>query len=205
MIKIRSFNFTIPKTYHFIMKSTLTILFIAAVTLFACNNKNQSPAEKEKAIQDSIKYSKAAEAKIDSLTKKLAGQFDEVLPEAIVTSLQIVKVKTEEPNSAGGVDCNIVCKNTSDKTVKYIRFSVAPFNAVNDMVASEIGNKTYVKLELTGPIKPGETSGRDTLWETVWYNSTISHMQITGIEIEYMDGTIYSTNRADIIQQISSK
>jgi hypothetical protein len=187
------------------MKSSLTILFAAAVTILACNNKSQSPEEKEKAFQDSIKYAKAAEAKIDSLTKKLAGQFEEVLPESIVASLQIVKLKTEKPNSAGGVDCNIVWKNTSDKTVKYIRFSVAPFNAVNDMVASEIGNKTYVKLEVTGPVKPGETYGRDTLWESVWYNSTISYMQITGIEIEYMDGTIYSTNRADIIQQISSK
>ena len=187
------------------MKANLSTLILATVTLLACNNKSQSPAEKEKAFQDSIKYAKADEAKVDSLTKKLAGQFDEILPESIFSSVQIVRLKTEEPNSAGGVDCNIVWKNTSDKTVKYIRFSVAPFNAVNDMVASEIGNKTYVKLEVTGPVKPGETYGRDTLWESVWYNSTISHMQITGIEIEYMDGTIYSTNRADIIQQISSK
>lgn len=57
-------------------------------------------------------------------------------------------------NSVGGVDVLIRWKNNSSKDIKYITFTVEPYNAVGDRVASSIGNKTTAYLEVTGPISP---------------------------------------------------
>ena len=105
-------------------------------------------------------------------------------------SIQIIKKYTSEPNSAGGVDLNIIWKNKSKRTVKYARFEVSAINAVNDEVYSEISvydSPIYVKV--TGPIKPNQTEGYDTYWDCVWYNSTIQKCKIRSVELEYMDGS----------------
>jgi hypothetical protein len=105
-------------------------------------------------------------------------------------SIQIVKKYTSEPNSAGGVDLNIIWKNKSKRTVKYARFEVSAINAVNDEVYSEISvydGAKYVKV--TGPIKSNQTEGYGTYWECVWYNSTIQKCKIRSVELEYMDGS----------------
>jgi outer membrane murein-binding lipoprotein Lpp len=94
-----------------------------------------------------------------------------------------------KPNSAGGVDLYISWKNNSDKVIKYVDFSVEPYNAVNDKVRSEIGRNSLYKGRETGPFKKGEGSKGNTYWENAWYNNTIKTVQIIGVDIEYMDGT----------------
>lgn len=53
-------------------------------------------------------------------------------------TVKIIKYYTSEPNSASGVDCNIVWKNISSRTIKYITFTVVPYNAINDTVTCGI-------------------------------------------------------------------
>lgn len=105
---------------------------------------------------------------------------------------EIYSCTPSEPNSAGGVDISIDFRNLSSKTIKYITFSVTPFNAVDDPVFSEIGSKSTVNLKFTGPVNPAISKGEysSAAWATVWYNSTIKYCKIDSVTIEYMDGEI---------------
>lgn len=93
-----------------------------------------------------------------------------------------------KPNSAGGVTVVIMYKNHTDEDIKYLTFNVAPYNAVDDMVASEIGNKSEVTLKVTGPIPKGDTYYVD--FKNTWYNPTIKYVVVSSIEIEYMNGDV---------------
>lgn len=90
------------------------------------------------------------------------------------------------PDSAGGVDINIGFQNLSKKTVKYVEFGVLPYNAVGDVVASEIGGKTLASLNFTGPMPYDEYEYSG--WENVWYNNSIECIEIVMVSITYMDG-----------------
>lgn len=59
-------------------------------------------------------------------------------------------------DSVGGIKPKIYWRNDSGKTIKYITFTAVPYNAVGDIVASSIGNRTYVNLKITGPIAPAD-------------------------------------------------
>jgi hypothetical protein len=176
------------------------------LSMLSCNtNDNKLVNDEKMSKMDSLEIEARVEKEMDSLEKTFPNMLEEKNEQLIPKSISIINYYTSNPNSAGGVDCNIIWKNKSDKTVKYANFSVAPFNAVDDMVESKIGGETYKKITVTGPVKPNKINGYDTYWECLWYNSTISYMKITGIEIEYMDGTIISTNNIDLINQSISK
>ena len=85
----------------------------------------------------------------------------EVIDDARASNLPIIitRVYTSSPNSAGGVDLNIVLKNISDKTIKYVVFSVEAFNRVDDPVRCDIRNDKYFRGRDTGPIEPLKVSG----------------------------------------------
>ena len=103
----------------------------------------------------------------------------------------IYGLETSEPNTAGGVDVNIRFSNDSDKTIKYIYFNVTPYNAVDDVVSSEIGDRNTVSLELTGPIEPSDRFDSDTFisvsTENAWYNTNIKYAKLESVRIIYMD------------------
>lgn len=181
------------------------IIGLMFLTLYSCESGSKNKIDAEKETLDSLEREIQLEERVDSVMKTLPNMFEEKDVQMIPKSISILKFYTSSPNSAGGVDCNIVWKNISDKTVKYARFAVAPYNAVDDMVESEIGGATYKRLQATGPVKQGETNGYNTSWETIWYNSTIAYMKITGIELEYMDGSKISTNNPELINQVIPK
>ena len=111
------------------------------------------------------------------------------LIEAYKDSIQIIKKYVSEPNSAGGVDLNIIWKNKTNRVIKYARFEVGAINAVNDEVYSEISiypGSQWVKV--TGPVKPNQVDGYGTYWSCVWYNHTIKRCKIKSVKLEFMDG-----------------
>lgn len=57
-------------------------------------------------------------------------------------------------NSVGGATPRIAILNNSGKTIKYLYFTVTPYNAVGDAVSSQIGNKRTTTISITGPIAP---------------------------------------------------
>lgn len=102
--------------------------------------------------------------------------------------LVIAYADTEGPNSAGGVDVRINALNVSSKTIKYLRYTVVPYNAVGDRVSGTIRRRSAARIFDTGPIAP-DASSPPGVWDNVWYNSSIRCLEITRVRIEYMDGT----------------
>lgn len=90
-------------------------------------------------------------------------------------------------NSVGGVDNYIFFTNNSSKIIKYITFTVTPYNRVDDKITCDITDRSSFRLKVTGPIKTDEfyTAG----WDPVWYNWSTSYAKVIKAEIIYMDGT----------------
>lgn len=109
--------------------------------------------------------------------------------------------KVSRPNSVGGVDVEIGFQNLSEKTFKYVFFEVVPYNAVGDIAPSEIGGKVVSNLNFTGPVSPDDYEY--ARWSNVWYNNTITCIEIAGVDILYMDGTRDSFSKSEI-KKISS-
>jgi len=110
---------------------------------------------------------------------------------------RIKTVDVYDINSAGGVDFYIVTEFLPySKDIKYITFTVVPYNRVGDRAKCEInGYDTTYQGKVTGPIELSEVSKsytRSHNWSTAWYNNTISCIKITRIQIDYMDGTHYT-------------
>jgi len=118
----------------------------------------------------------------------------------IESPILIMKSYTSYPNSAGGVDWSVYFENLRDKDIKYITFTVAPYNSVGDMVSSEIGRIRFVACKVTGPVKPGPRWG---MFENVWYNNTIKSAEISTIEIIYMDGETKNITDRNFIDRIA--
>ena len=111
-----------------------------------------------------------------------------VLPMAFaeLPAISIRGIRASEPDMAGGVDASIRFKAGATGVIKYLRFSVIPFNAVGDVVASTIDNESIKRLRFTGPVEGGRS--RNGVWENVWYNLSIECMEIATAEVEFMDG-----------------
>ena len=101
--------------------------------------------------------------------------------------LSIYSIETSKPNTANGVDVDVRFSNDSDKTIKYIYFYLTPYNAVDDAVASEIGDKSTTGVGLVGPMESGEQKYIISS-KNVWYSSTIQYALLESVKIIYMDG-----------------
>lgn len=101
------------------------------------------------------------------------------------------------PNSAGGVSVQITFQNDTQKTIKYVYFDVVPYNAVKDVQSCTISGKSKAELSFTGPIEPGAVC-RNIYWENVWYNHTITTLDLVMVEVLYMDGSSEKLTGADI-------
>lgn len=101
------------------------------------------------------------------------------------------------PNSAGGVSIQITFQNDTQKTIKYVYFDVVPYNAVKDVQSCTISGKIKAELSFTGPVEPGAVC-RDVYWENVWYNYTITTLDLVKVEVLYMDGSSEKLTGADI-------
>jgi len=87
------------------------------------------------------------------------------------------------PGQNGDVAVRFALAVRCEKEIKYIRFWLLPCNRVDDAVDEEMVGRS------TGPYKP-IISGVPICFEDLWMNKAISHVRITGVEIEYMDGDI---------------
>lgn len=180
------------------MNKTLSYIAVSVLTIFVVLAVYKSNTHKELSKEEKIEIHMEAIRKADSITNAIEEKVrleneEKNRVEAYRDSIQIIKYYTSNPNSAGGVDLNIVWKNNTKKTIKYVRWTVSAINAVEDEVYSTIGYYNTPKtVKETGPIKPGQTSGYGTYWENVWYNHSIRKSKLRKCEIEFMDGNIVS-------------
>ena len=180
-----------------VMMMTLMMCLMTMVS-FGQTSKDSVYVVKETDAMSGKTYVKVVEQ------KQIEDSLKVVELETFKKSIEIIKYYTSSPNSAGGVDCNIIWKNLSEKTVKYVRFTVVPYNEVNDRVKGEHdynGNGEKV-AQVTGPVKSKQIYGNGNYWDCLWYNWTIDYMLIIGIEIEYLDGSVISTSDVNIIQKL---
>lgn len=77
--------------------------------------------------------------------------------------------------------------NPSKKTIKYIWFTVAGENAVEDLVKLPGGNY-YTTLKGIGPIESYGFGSWE--FEHVWFTDIIEYLRISHIKIQYMDGSV---------------
>jgi hypothetical protein len=136
---------------------------------------------------------KAIEEKRQKIIKEEYGKF--VTERRENTPVLIFLCYTEKPNSASGVSCSIRFTNISDKRIKYVYFTVTPYNRVDDIAYSEIGNLSTTEIEVVHFINPDEFY--HAKWENVWYNSTIAYMKIVGIRIIFDDNGILTISDKD--------
>lgn len=180
---------------------SLIIFLFCFCTLNNCSDNNQtssyktestSNSEADKERFDSLAAIDAAENKrLDSL--KRAKRID-----LLKNTIKIKKVYLSSPNSAGGVDAYLVWKNVSNKTIKYLSWRGYPLNAVGDPVSCEVRRTIEGGGKVTGPIKPGATYGYGTYWDCLWYNYSAKKLVLTGIYIEYMDGSSIKINKNEL-------
>jgi len=134
----------------------------------------------------------AAQKTLDEAAAKAAAEAAKTIEEKVHSLIRITKLSCSSPNSAGGVGIDLLFKNMHpEKTIKYLEVTVKPKNAVGDTQYCEIRNYAYYTCEATGPYAPGKglSASDNWWWPNAWYNSTIKTIELTGITIEYTDGT----------------
>lgn len=146
--------------------------------VYAANRKAREEAERIiKEREDSLLQ--LAEVKLNRLRNK-------GIP------IIIKDVTVDDINSAGGVEFFIKWQYINDKKViKYIEFTVVPYNEVGDLQKCSIRNKTSVTCQVTGPIENFSIPA-NYYWYNTWYNSTISCVKLSKVKVIYMDGTQYT-------------
>lgn len=105
------------------------------------------------------------------------------------------------PNSAGGCDYILKFKNKSNKTIKYVHFTIVFYNAVDDRVKCEIRRSSSLSCQDTGPVYP-EAWGGGT-WDCVIYNYSANYAKLTNLLIIYMDGSSTYVSDKDVTQLLT--
>lgn len=98
-------------------------------------------------------------------------------------------------NSAGGASVKFNWQNKGEKTIKYIKFYMEPHNAVGDAVGCTISGLSEKIGNCTGPY--AKDSNNQAVFENMWYNQSITSAHITKAEIQYMDGTEETIEKAN--------
>lgn len=106
--------------------------------------------------------------------------------------LSIVDIRVPPPNSADGVSFVIDWRYSNySKIIKYIYFTVVPYNDVGDIVYSSISGQSTFIGEVTGPVKARDWINH-SMWENAWYNNTITCVRLIKVRIQYIDGSSYT-------------
>ena len=138
-------------------------------------------------------------ARVESLRGRATSREEEIQADleffASTPSLLIDHFRPSRPNSAGGVDLHVGWRYLNpDKTVKYIRFTARPYNAVGDVRRGTIGGHSEFTGYSTGPLE-AERARLDYVWGNAWYNYDISCVRLTRVWVEYTDGTSHTYAR----------
>lgn len=182
---------------------------IAVFALFCvCISTSYATSEDEITKQTDIDFSIYSYEELIALRDQIDLAILNAMPENIAENdhiksnpIELYSIVVEDIDSVGGVDVTIYWQNVSGEQLKYVYFSVAPYNRVGDVVSSAIGGKRTATLKITGPIYSNSPTSiynkkygimaSSSSWENVWYNSTISTIRISKVTVVYMDGTTY--------------
>lgn len=115
--------------------------------------------------------------------------------------------------ASGNYSINWNFKNNTDKAIKYATFWFVPYTAAGDKVVFSKNSSSAADTESVRPLRPGERidgcyeyAGPLYPGKTVdncrivdaWYNPNISTVKLSGVFIEYMDGTSEKIEASDV-------
>ena len=171
----------------------ILVLFFAFIGLNSNKNTESTLAVVEDSIETVFDDEAISEPIIDTAQDSIKR---EERINAVKKTIKITSAYLGRPNSASGVDAYFYYKNLSDKTIKYLVWEGYPMNSVGDRVGCDIRGYQDYRGKDTGPVKPGKSSGG--CWGCAWYNSTAKKLVLTGIDIEYMDGSTFTITENEI-------
>jgi len=111
------------------------------------------------------------------------------------TCKYIVQAAINDIDSCGGVSVRIILRNLSKNRLKYAVYTVKYYNAVDDVLSSEISGNSSMRCKATGFIEPGTI---DSGYWSGFYNTTASYLKITAITLTY------ASNKQEIFQRNSA-
>ncbi len=168
-----------PTTYQIELKSAVLQ-----------KEKDEEKQKIEKQKDDSLK------AEIEKKQKIEKQKEDELTQKGIPLIIYNLRFTNLEPYDEF-LDFEVDWKYINDKKVlKYIYFTVVPYNRVGDIVTHETTrNHYYLESEwkVTGPFESGE--GSSIQCETSWYRTSyneITCIELTKVKVVYMDGSQYT-------------
>ena len=131
----------------------------------------------------------------ENVLKSLAPKTREELAAALQGKrLVIFGVFPDGPNSAGGSGAKIVYRYLDGrKVIKYLYFTVTPFNSVGDPVADRISGKSQRRLTVTGPLEAAPLDKKEfheeSFWDPIWYDNSLSCLRLDKVDVQYIDGS----------------
>lgn len=127
------------------------------------DEKAQKIAKKSQSELDAIEAEKKAEE------ERKAAEATKSAKDKAREHIRIGGVNIEEINSADGVSVGVYWRNVSQKDMKYLTFTLVPYNGVGDQVYSSIGSKSEVRCRVTGVLPPSATLINERLEENYFY------------------------------------
>ena len=95
----------------------------------------------------------------------------------------------------GGNSVKVRIKNTSEKDIKYVYYTLSFYNSVGDPICDTIRGWYTMRWEVVGPIKPGHTTD---FYGGIFYNQQFQGQYgITQFEIVYMDNSKITISASD--------
>jgi hypothetical protein len=144
--------------------------------------------EKNKTKMESFGETEWAESRAEGITGSLIVRKNELnkaltaVDAAKSSGLSIIEwALIDESEYTKGTGIRFSVLNPTDKTIKYIWFTVAGINAVDDPV----GAPETVKA--IGPLEAGASG--EYRFEYVWYTDIVETAKIRQIKVQYTDGT----------------
>jgi hypothetical protein len=169
---------TFRATFLFTAVALLTASFASAQSIEALRKKQSS-------LELELERIKVQISEIES--KASSPSETEKKPVWFIKDFGISQV-----NSAGGVEPFFVFINpNTNSPIKYITIRALLYNAVGDVISSEIGRQTTGLLSYTGPLSNADGEKRAD-WGPIWYNTTGDCIKLASIGVTFVNGKVLS-------------
>ena len=129
-----------------------------------------------------------------SVDKKADEMFETLEPFHLAKKQGIGFITYHPTSNYGITGATFKVYNPSPKTIKYIWFTIAGENAVEDLVRLSNG-KYYTTVKGIGPVESEAISTWS--FDNIWLSDIIEYLRISTIKIQYMDGSVKSLKYND--------
>lgn len=103
----------------------------------------------------------------------------------------------DESEYTDGTSVKFKVYNPTQKTIKYLWFTVVGYNPVGDKIIDRRKGTSNITVKAVGPIAKDESGLYE--FDYVWFTDLVETMKIISIKVQYMDNTIKTiTNVKDI-------